>query len=195
MVMMRLCLALALVAASSAAPVLSAPVLRMRGGGKHFPKLPDSVHPGVLSGQAVKDLLAAAKEQGYAIPAVNCVTSSSINTVLEAAKKFNSPVMIQFSNGGSQFYAGKSLPNDKDKLQACVLGAVSVRPLTLPRSSITPPLLPSSRPGAFVHPVPWGLPRDACACWGAMGASRFCIFAAAGRDQRLRASPRRKNFC
>lgn len=123
---MRLCLALALVAASTAAPIASSPVLRMRGGGKHFPKLPDSVKPGVLTGGAVKDLLQAAKEQGYAIPAVNCVTSSSINTVLEAAKKYNSPVMIQFSNGGSQFMAGKSLPNDKDKLQACILGAIAV---------------------------------------------------------------------
>lgn len=97
----------------------------MRGGGKYYPKLPDSVKPGVITGQAVKDLLQAAKEQGYAIPAVNCVTSSSINTVLEAGRKYNSPVMIQFSNGGSQFMAGKSLPNDKDKLQACVTGAIA----------------------------------------------------------------------
>jgi hypothetical protein len=125
--MMRLCLALALVAASAAAPVINTPVLRMRGGGKYYPKLPDSVKPGVITGQAVKDLLQAAKEQGYAIPAVNCVTSSSINTVLEAGRKYNSPVMIQFSNGGSQFMAGKSLPNDKDKLQACVTGAIAVR--------------------------------------------------------------------
>jgi len=113
------------VAASAAAPVINTPVLRMRGGGKYYPKLPDSVKPGVITGQAVKDLLQAAKEQGYAIPAVNCVTSSSINTVLEAARKYNSPVMIQFSNGGSQFMAGKSLPNDKDKLQACVTGAIA----------------------------------------------------------------------
>jgi hypothetical protein len=46
--------------------------------------------------------------------------------VLEAAKKYNSPVMIQFSNGGSQFYAGKSLPNPKETLDACVIGAVAV---------------------------------------------------------------------
>ena len=46
--------------------------------------------------------------------------------VLEAAKKYNSPVMIQFSNGGSQFFAGKSLPNSKEGLEACVLGAVAV---------------------------------------------------------------------
>jgi hypothetical protein len=47
--------------------------------------------------------------------------------VLEAAKKYNSPVMIQFSNGGAQYYAGKSLPNPKETLDACVLGAVAVR--------------------------------------------------------------------
>ena len=143
--MMRLCLALALVAASAAAPVINTPVLRMRGGGKYYPKLPDSVKPGVITGQAVKDLLQAAKEQGYAIPAVNCVTSSSINTVLEAARKYNSPVMIQFSNGGSQFMAGKSLPNDKDKLQACVTGAIAVRfrpdtPSTSCQSGSQPPI-------------------------------------------------------
>lgn len=49
--------------------------------------------------------------------------------VLEAAKKNNSPVMIQFSNGGAQFFAGKSLPNPKESLDACVLGAVAVRRL------------------------------------------------------------------
>ena len=51
----------------------------------------------------------------------------SLHQVLEAAKKYNSPVMIQFSNGGSQFFAGKSLPNPKESLDACVLGSVAVR--------------------------------------------------------------------
>lgn len=119
-----LCLAVASAASPLAPTTLSN--LNLRGGGKYFPKMPDSVKPGVVTGQALKDLLATAKEHGYAIPAVNCIGTGSINQVLEAAKKFNCPVMVQFSNGGSQFYAGKSLPNDKDKLQACVLGAVAV---------------------------------------------------------------------
>eukprot|EP00961_Rhodomonas_salina_P126139 1699311-Rhodomonas_salina.1 len=118
-----LCLAVASAASPLAPTTLSN--LNLRGGGKYFPKMPDSVKPGVVTGQALKDLLATAKEHGYAIPAVNCIGTGSINQVLEAAKKFNCPVMVQFSNGGSQFYAGKSLPNDKDKLQACVLGAVA----------------------------------------------------------------------
>lgn len=88
-----------------------------------FPKLPASVHPGVLSGQAMMDLLADAKEKGYAIPAVNCVSSSGINACLEAARKNDAPIIIQFSSGGSQFYAGKALDNTDFK--AAIAGAVS----------------------------------------------------------------------
>jgi len=65
-----------------------------------------------------------AKANGYAIPAFNCTTSSSINAVLEAGKVLNRPVMVQFSEGGSCFLAGKGLPNDKGVLQASILGAV-----------------------------------------------------------------------
>ena len=57
-----------------------------------------------------------------AIPAVNCVSTSSVNAVLEAAAKVKSPVMLQVSNGGAQFFAGKSIPNDKQ--QASVAGAI-----------------------------------------------------------------------
>ena len=71
------------------------------GGAKAYPNMPPSVHPGVLTGQAVFDLLNDAKARGYAIPAVNCVTSSSVNACLEAAAKADAPVMIQFSSGGS----------------------------------------------------------------------------------------------
>ncbi|EKX55113.1 hypothetical protein GUITHDRAFT_149826 [Guillardia theta CCMP2712] len=119
-----LCAAVAF-AAVDAATLLHAPTLRMRGGGKHFPNLPDSVKPGVVTGQALKDLLQTAKDKGFAIPAVNCVSSSSVNQVLEAAKKYNCPVMIQFSNGGAQFYAGKALDNPKETLKACVLGSIA----------------------------------------------------------------------
>ncbi|MFD2037444.1 class II fructose-bisphosphate aldolase [Belliella marina] len=79
--------------------------------------------PGVKYGEELKDLLSYAKENEFALPAVNVINTSTINGVLETAKKVNSPVIIQFSNGGAQFYAGKSLPNDKQ--QASVAGAIS----------------------------------------------------------------------
>mmetsp|Transcript_14020 Transcript_14020/g.28284 ORF Transcript_14020/g.28284 Transcript_14020/m.28284 type:complete len:428 (+) Transcript_14020:74-1357(+) len=88
-----------------------------------YPNLPESVHPGVLSGQAMLDLLQHAKENGYAIPAVNCVTSSSINACLEAARKNDAPIIIQFSSGGSQFYGGKGL--DNTNYRAAIAGAIS----------------------------------------------------------------------
>jgi fructose-bisphosphate aldolase class II len=88
-----------------------------------YPNLPKSVHPGVLTGQAMMDLLNHAKENGYALPAVNCVTSSSVNACLEAARRMDAPIMIQFSSGGSQFYAGKGLDNTDYK--AAIAGAVS----------------------------------------------------------------------
>ncbi|KAL3775303.1 hypothetical protein ACHAWO_001297 [Cyclotella atomus] len=90
---------------------------------KSFPNLPESVHPGVLSGQAMMDLLNHAKENGYAIPAVNCVSSSSINACLEAARRNDAPIIIQFSSGGAQFYAGKGL--DNKNYAAAISGAVS----------------------------------------------------------------------
>jgi len=88
-----------------------------------FPNMPPTVHPGVVTGQALVDLLEHAKATGYAIPAVNCVTSSSVNACLEAARKNDAPVIIQFSSGGSQFYAGKGLDNTNFK--AAIAGAVS----------------------------------------------------------------------
>jgi len=90
---------------------------------KSFPNLPESVHPGVVTGKALADLLNHAKENGYAIPAVNCVSSSSINACLEAARKNDAPIIIQFSSGGSQFYAGKGL--DNKNYAAAIAGAVS----------------------------------------------------------------------
>ena len=78
---------------------------------------------GVLFGDEVTDLLNYANENNFAIPAVNVVNTSSINAVLETAKAVNSPVFIQFSNGGCQFFAGKSLSNDN--FQASILGGIS----------------------------------------------------------------------
>ncbi len=74
--------------------------------------MPTKFRKGVITGQEVTDLLTYANEKNFAIPAVNVVGSNSINAVMETAKEVNSPVIIQFSNGGSIFNAGKSLNND-----------------------------------------------------------------------------------
>jgi len=83
---------------------------------------PCDVPAGVITGDDVVKLLKHARDNGYAIPAFNCTSSSTANAVMEAAAKNNSPVMIQASNGGSQFYAGKSI---KDK-NSCAVGAVAL---------------------------------------------------------------------
>jgi len=90
---------------------------------KAFAKLPASVKPGVVTGQALVDLLDAAKEQGYAIPGVNIVGTNSINSCMEAAAKYGGPIMVTFSKGGGQFIAGKSLNNDAD--QASIAGTIA----------------------------------------------------------------------
>src|SRR5215210_3831716 len=78
---------------------------------------------GVLSGGDLEALLKDAKDNEFAMPAVNCIGSNSINATLETAAKVNSPVIIQFSNSGAQFVAGKGMPNDK--LQANISGAIA----------------------------------------------------------------------
>ncbi|TVZ22298.1 fructose-bisphosphate aldolase [Dokdonia sp. Hel_I_63] len=82
-----------------------------------------SIKPGVATGHEVQAIFNYAKEKGFALPAVNVIGSNSINTVLETAAALNAPVIIQFSNGGAQFNAGKGLNNDNQK--AAVLGAVA----------------------------------------------------------------------
>ncbi len=84
-------------------------------------RLLDVVGAGVVTGENLSKLFEIAKSEGFAIPAVNVVSTMSINAVLESAKKVNSPIIIQFSNGGAAFYAGKALPAD----QASILGAIS----------------------------------------------------------------------
>ncbi|MFN6380455.1 MAG: class II fructose-bisphosphate aldolase [Flavobacteriales bacterium] len=79
--------------------------------------------PGVLTGDEVTEVLNDAKDRGYALPAVNVIGTNTVNGVLETAREVNSPVIIQFSNGGGAFYAGKGLKNDAQ--QASVLGSVS----------------------------------------------------------------------
>lgn len=86
-------------------------------------KISDHIKPGVVTGSDLQLLFELAKEGQFAMPAVNVVTSSSVNAVLEAAKVVDSPVMIQFSNGGAQFFAGKALKLDGQ--QAQIAGAVA----------------------------------------------------------------------
>ncbi|GFD75628.1 class II fructose-bisphosphate aldolase [Tenacibaculum sp. KUL113] len=81
------------------------------------------IKPGVATGKEVQAIFELAKQKGFALPAVNVVGSNTINTVLETAKELNSPVIIQFSNGGAQFNAGKGLSNDNEK--AAIAGAVA----------------------------------------------------------------------
>ena len=78
---------------------------------------------GVLTGTQVSDVWAHAKAHRYALPAVNVIGSNSINSVLEAAKAVDAPVIIQFSNGGAKFNAGKSLSLNNQ--QSAVLGAIA----------------------------------------------------------------------
>ncbi len=78
---------------------------------------------GVLHGDEVTDLFNYANENDFALPAVNVIGSNSVNAVLETARAVNSPVIIQFSNGGAQFYAGKGLGGDNQKSQ--IAGGIS----------------------------------------------------------------------
>ena len=83
----------------------------------------DHVKPGVVSGDDVKKIFELAKADQFALPAVNVVSTDSVNAVMEAAKAVNSPVIIQFSNGGAAFYAGKGLSNENER--AAILGAIT----------------------------------------------------------------------
>jgi len=79
--------------------------------------------PGVATGDTVQEIFDYAKEKGFALPAVNVTGSSSVNAVMETAAKLNSPVIIQFSNGGALYNAGKSLSNENEK--AAIAGGVA----------------------------------------------------------------------
>ena len=83
----------------------------------------DPIKAGVATGKEVQKIFKLAKEKKFALPAVNVTGSNTINAVLETAKKLNAPVIIQFSNGGAQFNAGKGLSNDNQK--SAISGAIS----------------------------------------------------------------------
>lgn len=78
---------------------------------------------GVATGQLVTDIFQYAKENGFALPAVNVIGSSNVNAVMETAAKLNAPVIVQYSNGGAIYNAGKGLNNDNQR--AAVLGAAA----------------------------------------------------------------------
>src|SRR5210317_730524 len=82
-----------------------------------------SIKPGVATGDEVQEIFKFAKQHGFALPAVNVIGSDSINAVLETAATLKAPVIIQFSNGGAQFNAGKGLSNDGQR--AAILGAIA----------------------------------------------------------------------
>lgn len=81
------------------------------------------IQSGVASGETVQEIFKLAKDNNFALPAANVIGSSTINAVLEAAKEVNSPVIVQFSNGGSHFNAGKGLSNENQK--AAIAGAIA----------------------------------------------------------------------
>lgn len=81
------------------------------------------IKSGVATGDDVQRIFAYAKEKGFALPAVNVTSTSTVNAVMEAASMMNSPVIIQFSNGGAEFFAGKGLMNDD--FSASIAGAIS----------------------------------------------------------------------
>jgi fructose-bisphosphate aldolase class II len=82
-----------------------------------------TIKPGVATGDQVQEIFRFAKEKAFALPAVNVTSSSTVNAVMETAAKLNAPVIIQFSNGGAHFNAGKSLSNENEK--AAIAGAIS----------------------------------------------------------------------
>jgi fructose-bisphosphate aldolase class II len=82
-----------------------------------------TIKPGVATGDQVQEIFRYAKEKSFALPAVNVTGNSTVNGVLETAAKLNAPVIIQFSNGGGQFNAGKGLSNAGEK--AAILGSIA----------------------------------------------------------------------
>jgi len=92
-------------------------------------RLGDLFPAGVITGQHVIRLYRIAQEMEFAIPAVNCTSSSVVNAVLEAARDAGSPVIVQISHGGAQFFAGKGISNKDEKASVAgsVAGALHVR--------------------------------------------------------------------
>jgi fructose-bisphosphate aldolase class II len=82
-----------------------------------------NIKPGVATGDQIQEIFRYAKEKGFALPAINVTSSSTVNGVMETAAKLNAPVIAQFSNGGSLYFAGKGLSNENEK--AAIAGGVA----------------------------------------------------------------------
>lgn len=82
-----------------------------------------TILPGVATGRQVQQIHKLAKEKGFAMPAVNVTSSSTVNSVMETAAELNAPVIVQFSNGGCLFNAGKGLNNDGER--AAIAGGIA----------------------------------------------------------------------
>ena len=89
----------------------------------NYKKMSKKIKSGVASGDTIQEIFKLAKAKNFALPAANVIGSSSINGVLEAAKELNAPVVVQFSNGGGQFNAGKGLSNENQK--AAIAGSIA----------------------------------------------------------------------
>jgi len=89
------------------------------------------ISAGVATGDQVQEIFKLAKEKGFALPAVNVIGSSSVNAVLETAAALNAPVIVQYSNGGAQFNAGKGLSNEgqRSAIDGGIAGALHVHQL------------------------------------------------------------------
>ncbi len=83
----------------------------------------NDIKPGVITGEDVEKVYQYALEKGFALPAVNCVGTNSVNAVMETAAKLKAPVIIQFSNGGASFYAGKGIKGEGQA--AAIAGAIA----------------------------------------------------------------------
>ncbi len=96
--------------------------------------LHDLVGPGVVAGDDVQKVFGYAKEHGFALPAANCTGTNTVNAALETACEMGRPMVIQFSNGGAAFYAGKGLSNDGQRasIAGAVAGATHVHQLAEP---------------------------------------------------------------
>lgn len=94
-------------------------------------KVLDAVKPGLVLGEDVQKVFAIARENEFAIPAVNVVGTDTVNAAMEAAREVNSPVIIQFSNGGAAFWSGKGLSNVNERaaIAGGVMGALHVHHL------------------------------------------------------------------
>ncbi len=86
-------------------------------------KLSDTCPAGILTGSQLTEVFADAKAKGYALPAANCTGSNTVNAVMETAVAVNSPVILQFSVGGGQFFGGKSVPNENHA--AAIAGSIA----------------------------------------------------------------------